>query len=423
MAVRYGEVARLPWGRETFERGAFGDVGAADVILRFQHNRDRPIARTPATLQLVDTAEALRVFAPLPETREAEDALRLVRAGVLRGLSLEFRAGDAPIMDGVRTIRRAGLLGLGLVDTPAYDGSIVEARAYEMRQDGDGLEGRFFYDVDTVTSDRAEHRRGDGVRKGRVRPGAFRFALEDETREIQLLMGRAYDRPLGSKLAGTLELEDGPEALAFRVARLPDTSYVRDFRAQLEGGAAQFGVAPLYRIPPPEVVKDAVSIVPEAGNPGVNIEVVNEAVLTGLSVVTRPPRGNPGTIARRRRRMAVTVILTPPPTSPGARTVALAVLGVAIGTEDDLTVTERLLGVASALVEDYAPGAPQAVRNEAVIRVAGALQQSDFGGIASESLGDRTVSYFPQASGGWSPFRKSGAMGLLSPWRPRRAAW
>ena len=301
VAVRYGEVARLPWGRETFEPGAFGDVASADVILRFQHERSRPIARTPSTLRLVDGPEALTIAAQLPETREADDALALIRAGVLRGLSLEFRAGHAPIVDGIRRVRRAGLLGLGLVDQPAYAGSTVEARAFEIRQDGDGLAGRFVYDVDTITSDRAEVRQRAGVRKSRIRPGAFRFALEDETREIQLLMGADFDRPLASKLAGSLDLEDGPEALTFRAERLPDTSYVRDFRAQLATGAAQFGVRPLYRIPPAETVADAVSIVPEAGNPGVNIEVVNEAVLTGLAVVSRPPRGNPGSISRRRR--------------------------------------------------------------------------------------------------------------------------
>ena len=114
-------------------------------------------------------------------------------------------------------------------------------------------------------------------------------------------MGADYDRPLASKLAGTLELDDGPEALTFRAERLPDTSYVRDFRASLAEGAAVYGVRPLYRIPPPEAVSDAVSIVPEAGNPGVNIEVVNQAVLTGLAVVSRAPRGNPGQVAQRRR--------------------------------------------------------------------------------------------------------------------------
>ena len=300
VAITYREVARLPFGRETFEARAFGDVSGLDVRLNVQHNRDRLIARTPATLQLIDGPDALRVLATLPETREADDALTLVRAGVLRGLSPEFRAFDAPIIDGVRTVRRAGLLALGLVDQPAYLGSTVEARAFEIRQDGEGLAGKFFYDADTITSDRAEVR-ASSTRKSRVRPGAFRFALEDDTREIQLLMGADYDRPLASKLAGTLELDDGPEALAFRVARLPDTSYVRDFRAQLAAGAAAFGVRPLYRIPPAETVADAVSIIPETGNPGVNIEVVNQAVLTGLAVVSRAPRGNPGLVARRRR--------------------------------------------------------------------------------------------------------------------------
>ena len=301
VGITYREIARMPFGRETFLPGAFGpNVSGLDAILRVQHSRDRAIARTPATLQLIDGPDALRMFATLPETREADDALTLVRAGVLRGLSPEFRAFDAPIIDGVRTVRRAGLLGLGLVDQPAYLGSTVEARAFEIRQDGDGLAGAFYYDVDTITSDRAEVRQSS-TRKSRVRPGAFNFALEDDTREIQLLMGADYDRPLASKLAGTLELDDGPEALAFRVERLPDTSYVRDFRAQLATGAAAFGVRPLYRIPPAETVADAVSIVPEVGNPGVNIEVVNQAVLTGLAVVSRAPRGNPGQVARRRR--------------------------------------------------------------------------------------------------------------------------
>ena len=189
VAITYREVARVPFGRETFLPGAFGDVSGLDVRLNVQHNRDRLIARTPATLQLIDGPDALRVLATLPETREADDALTNVRAGVLRGLSLEFRAGDAPIIDGVRTVRRAGLLALGLVDQPAYLGSTVEARAFEIRQDGDGLAGAFYYDVDTITSDRAEVR-ASSTRKSRVRPGAFKFALEDDSREVQLLMGR-----------------------------------------------------------------------------------------------------------------------------------------------------------------------------------------------------------------------------------------
>ena len=298
VGIRYGDVARLPFGRETFEPGAFGDVANVDVILNVQHDRNRPIARTPATLRLEDGPDALRVAATLPETREADDALALVRAGVLRGLSLEFRAGSAPVIDGVRTVQRAGLLGFGLVDTPAYPGSTVEARV-EVRQDGDGIEGSFFYDTDTIIADRAETRQRS-TRKSRVSPRAFEFAIEAPDREINLLLGRRYDAPLASKLRGSLILEDTPTALRFRAETLPDTSYVRDFRAQLSNGAAVYGVQPLYRIPPPETVPNAVSIIPELGNPGVDIEVVNEAVLTAIALVPRPPRGNPGVVARRR---------------------------------------------------------------------------------------------------------------------------
>ena len=113
------------------------------------------------------------------------------------------------------------------------------------------------------------------------------------------------------------------------------------------------------------------------------------------------------------------VILSPAPTSADALADALDVLARAIGA--DAADAERLLGVASAMVERYAPTAPQPAKNEAVIRCAGALAQSDYGGIASESIGDRKVDYTMQPAGGWSPFRRSGAMALLSPWRARRA--
>ena len=164
-----------------------------------------------------------------------------------------------------------------------------------------GWRGAFFYDQDTIISDRQspESRRRDRVRKQRVKPGAFTFALEAADREINILLGRDFDRALGSKLANSVVFDDGPDALRFRVETLPATTYVQDFRAQLAAGSALFGVAALYRIPPPEAVPEATEIVPEPDNPDVNIEIVNEAVLTALAVVARAPRGNSGEIARR----------------------------------------------------------------------------------------------------------------------------
>ena len=130
VAVRYGDVATvLPWGRERIEAGAFGDVAGADVVLNVQHDRGRPIARTGGGgLTLADGPDALAVRAELPPTREADDALANVRGLIVRGLSAEFVAIAERMESGVRVIERAELVGLGLVDTPAYPQSEIEAR-------------------------------------------------------------------------------------------------------------------------------------------------------------------------------------------------------------------------------------------------------------------------------------------------------
>ena len=73
---------------------------------------------------------------------------------------------------------------------------------------------------------------------------------------------------------------------------------------------------------------------------------------------------------------------------------------------------------ASALVERYASAAPQAVRNEAVIRLAGWMQTSITGDYAVTGVGGITMTWRPTVSR--NALRSSGAMGLLSPWhRPR----
>ena len=59
--------------------------------------------------------------------------LELVRSGVLRGLSVEFRAIRDRFVGDLREIGRAVLDGLGLVDRPAYAGSV----GLEVRQDDD----------------------------------------------------------------------------------------------------------------------------------------------------------------------------------------------------------------------------------------------------------------------------------------------
>ena len=78
----------------------------------------------------------------------------------------------------------------------------------------------------------------------------------------------------------------------------------------------------------------------------------------------------------------------------------------------------ELLAVAAAMVEQYATGAPAALQNEAAIRFAGYLAQSDFGSIPKESIGPRSIDYVTNHASAW---RNSGAAMLLSRWRVRRA--
>ena len=102
-----------------------------------------------------------------------------------------------------------------------------------------------------------------------------------------------------------MQLEDTREALRFDVDTLPDTSYVRDYRELVRSGAVVFGVDALFQIPPLDVVPNAVKIVPDTENPEVEVEVVSEAVLTALAVVTRQPRGNPGAVEPRQKRRQI----------------------------------------------------------------------------------------------------------------------
>ena len=84
----------------------------------------------------------------------------------------------------------------------------------------------------------------------------------------------------------------------------------------------------------------------------------------------------------------------------------------------DSTTALRLLEVSTALVELYAPAAPEAVQNEAAIRCAGWLYEQPAAAITRESEGEISSSF---AVASMSALRNSGAMALLSVWKERRA--
>lgn len=211
VAVRYGDTATLPWGRERFEPGAFGDVAAADVILNVQHDRTRPIARTGgAGLALVDTSERLAMRADVPPTQDGDDALALVRAGVLRGLSIEFRPIAERIEAGVRVIERAVLSAIGIVDTPANPASEVEARRRKGSVPNPWL--RAMWRARKVGACDCQ---GPDVTGVTFEPGAWADTLASD-REVLAVAGD-YSKAVASRSRGTLLLsarDDGGLAIA-----------------------------------------------------------------------------------------------------------------------------------------------------------------------------------------------------------------
>ena len=96
---------------ELFEAGSM-TWPADGVLLREMHRRESPLARFIPEA----TETEVRVKIQLPDTTAGRDAATNVRAGVLKGLSVEFHAVRETVRAGVRVIQAAVLTGAGLVD-------------------------------------------------------------------------------------------------------------------------------------------------------------------------------------------------------------------------------------------------------------------------------------------------------------------
>ena len=166
--------------------------------------------------------------------------------------------------------------------SPVYP--IFEAGELEIRQSGRSrtLRGRFNYGSMATVRDRGR------VRKERFEPRAFRFAIEDDSRQLDVLVGHDFGKPIASRKAGTLTIRDGDDAVEFE-AELPDDppSWVIDAERAIAAGLMT-GLSPGFTIPPASAVPDAERLEPEPGNPGVQVRVIREAVLREFSVVTAP---------------------------------------------------------------------------------------------------------------------------------------
>lgn len=150
------------------------------------------------------------------------------------------------------------------------------------------LRGRFPYMKHAVLSDGGN--KGRPV-KERFKPGAFNYRIDLPGEEIHLLVGHSYDKPLASKLTGTLRFRDTLAAL-FITAMISDavaeTSYGADILALIGAGLA-VGLSPGFRIPPKQTVPDAETVEDENPDEGrAIIRTINDCLLYELSIVTMP---------------------------------------------------------------------------------------------------------------------------------------
>ena len=153
----------------------------------------------------------------------------------------------------------------------------------ELRQVGGSrtISGTFPYNRLGTVADRG------AVRKERINSRAFSFAIRQEPEhKIDFLVGHDFGKPIASRQSGTMVIEDAADAVRF-TATLPadPPSWVLDAERAIRAGTMT-GLSPGFRVPPRTAVMNAEELLPEPGNPGVQIRQVNQAVLREFSLVT-----------------------------------------------------------------------------------------------------------------------------------------
>lgn len=107
----------------------------------------------------------------------------------------------------------------------------------------------------------------------------------------------------------------------------------------------------------------------------------------------------------------------PAATATITRAAAIAKIRRVVSGLDDERAAE-LGETAAALIEDYAPGAPQAVKDEAALRFVGYMKQSPVSTISKIDVGSIDIEY--STTNHAAMFRHCGAAALLTRWKVRR---
>lgn len=126
---------------ERIAPGAFAEaIGRDDVVFVFNHDQATVMARTSAgNLMLEEDDRGLRIAAELStEDMDVQRVAAKMRAGNLSKMSFAFFADleewdDRPETP-IRTIKRASLVDVSVVTTPAYDATDIGLRSLEQHR-------------------------------------------------------------------------------------------------------------------------------------------------------------------------------------------------------------------------------------------------------------------------------------------------
>lgn len=135
-AMTWAEVARIEdwmdtWD-EKFEPGAFSESLQKDadrIVMLSQHDTDHVIGRPDV---MKEDATGLYFEADIVSTTHGSDMAKLVRAGVIRGVSIGFDVQEESVVKrenqpDLRLVTKAGLWEASLVTYPAFESTSVMA--------------------------------------------------------------------------------------------------------------------------------------------------------------------------------------------------------------------------------------------------------------------------------------------------------
>ena len=218
IVLSYGEVS--PSHRERFLPSAFDLTEDRTRWLDYRHDPTRVLAYEGAGLTLENTPEALTMRAELPSLPLAEKALEEVRDGKLAGLSIEFLAHSESRDGDIRVVEKATLAGIGLVSSPSYELSRVEAR-------NAGISSTIPFGSRLGCSC---YQGSGNCHTVVIEPEAVNLPPEDED---LLAIWKGFGSPLASRSKGTLRVKQTSKGLEVDID-LPETSYAEDLIASSE---------------------------------------------------------------------------------------------------------------------------------------------------------------------------------------------